>query len=200
MTKPPSCETYETLCRWPPPTCRWPSENVSLPLLGPPSPVSVGVPPPRRNRRSERLRSSLHTRRFRLTRAGARTCRCPRCLRRDWQSEASASRSGRRGFLGRSTDVGAGRDERGPTRDLPRSAQGTRPGGAWALLRSGGDLAVLRGVPELGRPCGRSSWRPGGLWASGGVGTVRISFVLTLWSSRPLWASHSRFGALSLTF
>ena len=69
--------------------------------------------------------------------------------------------------------------------------------GAVAIRR---DLAVLRAEPERERV--RVAGRRGDpeVVSSGGVGTVRISFVLTFWSSRPLWASHSRFGALSLTF
>ena len=75
---------------------------------------------------------------IRLTQARSPTCRCPRCLRRDWQSEASTSRSRRRGFPGRST-AGWRRTGRAlADPDLPRSAQGTSPEGAWAPSRSGG--------------------------------------------------------------
>jgi len=134
-----------------------------------------------------------------LSRA-ARTCRWPRCLRRDWQSDASTSGSRGRGFPGRST---AGWRRTGRARsdpDLPRSARGTSPGEHGRRR----DQAGISQCYGRSRSVSASVWpvvvETRGLWASGGVGTVRISFVSTFWSSRPLWASHSRFGALSLTF
>jgi hypothetical protein len=163
-------------------------------------PVSVGVPPPVRNGRSERHRSSLHTAGFRLTRASAPTCRYPRCLRREWQSEASNVTQYEvrvpwpvHGWLAHD-GTSAGRA--GP----PAIRTWDEPGGHGRRRGQAGISQCYGRSEASARPCGRSSWRPGGLWSSGGVGTVRISFVLTSWSSRPLWASHSRFGALSLTF
>ena len=126
-------------CRCPLRTCRWPAENVSLPPLGRPLRVSVGVPAagdatagPWRHRSSPAYGAG-----FGSPARGTRTCRCPRCLRRDWQSEASTSRSRRRGSLAGPRLVGAGRDERWPTRP-PAIRTRVQPG------RSMGAVAIRR--------------------------------------------------------
>ena len=186
--------------------CRCPPPEMSLALgkrvVGPlPAAVrGVGRVPATATRWRVRGTSiRLDLRRFASAQARSPTCRCPRCLRRDWQSDASTSRSRRRGFPGRSTTGWrrTGRALADPASRDPDKGRTRRE--AWALSRS-------HGTPQCyGRSRARERIRVAGRrgspgLSSGGVGNVRISFVLTFWSSRPLWASHSRFGALSLTF
>ena len=128
----------------PPGTCRWPrSEGRSGVGRGPAAATQRQVSGTSIVAAYAPISAHSHTR--------ARTCRCPRCLRRDWQSEASTSRSRRRGFPGRSTagwrSDGTSAGRAGPPAIRTRDEPG-RSMGAVAIRR---DLAVVREEPERER-------------------------------------------------